>query len=168
MSIFNMFFSLSGRIRRRDFWLYSILITIVTWILNFTAYGVWGHGKNYFEALKLAKGQPLGPFVLSVYAITFMSLLARFPVNAKRWHDRNRTAWIAAFITAFAEFRFGLAIALHVVDTRFAPPVYNIASLVGMGFILWTFVECGCLDGVKGPNRYGPSPKTPVAQADVF
>jgi uncharacterized membrane protein YhaH (DUF805 family) len=24
---------------------------------------------------------------------------------------------------------------------------------------LWTFVECGCLDGTPGSNRFGPSPK---------
>jgi uncharacterized membrane protein YhaH (DUF805 family) len=26
---------------------------------------------------------------------------------------------------------------------------------------LWTFVELGCLDGARGENRYGPSPKGP-------
>ena len=168
MSVFTILFSLSGRIRRRDFWLYSILVTVLIWALNFTAYGLWGHGKNYFEALKLAKTQPLGPFVLSIYTISLLGMLARFPINAKRWHDRNRSAWIAAFMTAFAIFRYGLAIALQVTDVRHAPPVYDIFNMLGLALVVWTFVECGCLDGIKGPNRFGRSPKTPVAQADVF
>jgi uncharacterized membrane protein YhaH (DUF805 family) len=24
---------------------------------------------------------------------------------------------------------------------------------------IYLFIECGCLDGTPGPNRYGPSPK---------
>jgi uncharacterized membrane protein YhaH (DUF805 family) len=33
---------------------------------------------------------------------------------------------------------------------------------------IWGFVELGFLDGTKGPNRYGPSPKGVGSDAPVF
>jgi uncharacterized membrane protein YhaH (DUF805 family) len=33
---------------------------------------------------------------------------------------------------------------------------------------LAAFIMLGCLDGTKGPNRFGPSDKYPTAVADTF
>ena len=168
MSILNLFFSLSGRLRRRDFWLYSILVVIGAFALDYTAFRMWGRGPNYIKALKFAETQPLGPFLLTVYAVNVLSVVLRFPIGAKRWHDRNRGVWIAASMSGYWLLMQALAIGLHVTDIRHAPPIYDIMNWIGLPLGLWTIVECGCLDGTKGPNRFGPSPKKVEAPADVF
>ena len=65
--------------------------------------------------------EPLIIFSIIIYFI------AGLVINAKRWHDRDRSAWwlLIEFI-----------------------PVLNI----------WAFVECGCLRGTYGRNRFGPDP----------
>jgi uncharacterized membrane protein YhaH (DUF805 family) len=50
-------------------------------------------------------------------------------VQVKRWHDRDKSGWMV---------------------------LINFIPIVGF---LWTFIECGFLDGTPGPNKYGPSPK---------
>jgi uncharacterized membrane protein YhaH (DUF805 family) len=50
-------------------------------------------------------------------------------VQVKRWHDRDKSGWMV---------------------------LINLIPIIGW---LWTFIECGFLDGTPGPNRYGPSPK---------
>jgi uncharacterized membrane protein YhaH (DUF805 family) len=59
-------------------------------------------------------------------------------LQIKRWHDRDKSGWW--------------------VLIAFVPIIGGI----------WAFVECGCLDGTQGPNRYGPSPKGIGAAPDVF
>ncbi len=60
------------------------------------------------------------------------------------------------------------AICLHVTDLRYAPLNYSVMVWISMPIALWTFIECGCMDGTKGPNRFGPSPKKVDAAAEVF
>ena len=55
-------------------------------------------------------------------------------VGAKRWHDRNRSGW------------------------------WVLIALVPVIGPLWTLVECGCLKGTEGENRYGPDPLAPALE----
>jgi uncharacterized membrane protein YhaH (DUF805 family) len=47
-------------------------------------------------------------------------------VLIKRWHDRGRSGWMA------------------------------LVYLIPLAGPIWTFVECGCLEGTRGPNQFGP------------
>jgi uncharacterized membrane protein YhaH (DUF805 family) len=47
---------------------------------------------------------------------------------AKRWHDRDKSGWWSLII---------------------------LIPLVGP---IWLLVECGILEGTRGPNRFGPDP----------
>ena len=78
------------------------------------------------------------PIVLLTYLTFIPAVWIDLAVTVKRWHDRDKSGWM--------------------VLISFIP-------LIGM---IWTFVECGCLDGTPGPNRFGESPKTPVTTAQVF
>ncbi len=55
-------------------------------------------------------------------------------VGAKRWHDRDRSGW------------------------------WVLIALVPVIGPLWTLVECGCLKGTDGDNRYGPDPLAPALE----
>ncbi len=49
-------------------------------------------------------------------------------VSAKRFHDRDKPGWWA---------------------------LIGLVPVIGL---IWVAVECGCLTGSAGPNRYGPNP----------
>jgi uncharacterized membrane protein YhaH (DUF805 family) len=57
---------------------------------------------------------------------------------SKRWHDRNKTGWL-----------------------------YLVLFVPVIGW-LWTFIECGLLDGTPGRNHYGRSPKGLGEEAPLF
>lgn len=57
---------------------------------------------------------------------------------AKRWHDRDKSGWMY---------------------------LIQLIPLVGP---IWQLVECGCLEGTPGRNKYGPSPKGIGDEAKVF
>ena len=58
--------------------------------------------------------------------------------SVKRLHDQDLTGWIAALF--------------------FVPYVGGLAA----------FIVLGCLEGTKGPNKFGPSEKFPEAIAETF
>lgn len=51
-----------------------------------------------------------------------------FAVGIKRWHDRGKSGW------------------------------WILIGLIPVIGGIWTFVECGCLRGTFGANRYGEDP----------
>lgn len=64
------------------------------------------------------------------------ALAALYPsicVIARRWHDREKSGW------------------------------WTLIVLIPILGALWIFVECGCLKGTDGPNRFGADPLAPGA-----
>lgn len=49
-------------------------------------------------------------------------------VGVKRWHDRNKSAW------------------------------WILIALIPYIGGIWILIECGCLRGTLGPNRFGGDP----------
>ena len=62
-------------------------------------------------------------------------MVAAFAIGVKRWHDRGKSGWW--------------------ILIGFIP-------LIGP---IWTFIECGCLKGTQGDNRFGPDPLAPRLEA---
>jgi len=58
-------------------------------------------------------------------------------IQVKRWHDRNKS---------------GLWVLIAIIP------------YIGA---LWTFIECGCLRGTAGANRFGPDPLDKTAAHDA-
>ena len=58
-------------------------------------------------------------------------LVAWIAISVKRWHDRNKSGWWV---------------------------LIGLVPLVGP---IWIFIECGCLRGTDGDNRFGPDPLSP-------
>ena len=77
-------------------------------------------------------GQTAGVIVALLELALFLPyLVASLAVSVKRWHDRDKSGWW--------------------VLIGFVPIIGTI----------WTFVECGCLRGTDGDNRFGPDPLAP-------
>lgn len=57
-----------------------------------------------------------------------ISIYLGIALYAKRWHDRDKSGW------------------------------WTLIALVPVIGAIWLIVECGILEGTKGPNRFGPDP----------
>jgi len=56
------------------------------------------------------------------------SIYFALAIYAKRWHDRDKSGW------------------------------WSLIVLVPVIGAIWLIVECGILEGTRGPNRFGPDP----------
>ncbi len=161
MSIFQFLFSPRGRIRRRDFWLYSICIALAYYAVTFFVHRFVFNlpDKAYFFDLAGWITFNPTPFTLVVMSILVLRIWPSLCVLMKRWHDRNRPWWIPVAIYAgswsavFVQRSYGFR------SPHPSLAVIILLGLVAAGVGIWQFIECGCLDGTKGPNQYGPSPK---------
>ena len=64
-----------------------------------------------------------------VYSILLIfSIYFALAVYAKRWHDRDKSGW------------------------------WSLIALVPIIGGIWLLVECGILEGTRGPNQFGPDP----------
>jgi uncharacterized membrane protein YhaH (DUF805 family) len=76
-------------------------------------------------------------------------------VNAKRLHDRDRSAW---WLVAPALLLASIAVALSWGASGLMLAVNAAVVLFTLPITLWLVVEAGFLAGSLGPNRYGPEP----------
>lgn len=107
----RFYFSLSGRVDRRSYWLYFMLpsIALASALLALSLEG------DIDQSVEWGLGIPL--------------LWPAIAVQAKRWHDINRSGWWI---------------------------LINFVPFVGP---LVAFVVNGFLRGTSGPNRFGPVPQ---------
>jgi uncharacterized membrane protein YhaH (DUF805 family) len=125
MDFAHLFFSFDGRIRRMHFWIGVIVLWVVQW-------AVWSVTIGGAMGAAVMAGNPGAAFsgVGLIGVVVFVAMVwPSVALQAKRWHDRNKTGWMV---------------------------LINFIPLVGW---LWTLIECGFVDGTPGPNTYGPSPK---------
>ena len=111
MTLSQFLFSFNGRISRKPYWLFMLFLLIIS-IPPF----VLGVGREQEE--------------LYGDITTLILLWPMLAVQAKRWHDRDKSAWwlLMGFI-----------------------------PVVGW---LWALIENGFLVGTIGANRFGPAPQS--------
>ena len=111
MNITWLLFSFKGRISRLPFWVFTLASMTIALIPAFFIYGV---GTDQAENF-----------------VNISSLIFLWPalaVQAKRWHDRDKSAWWI---------------------------LINLVPLVGF---IWALVENGFLRGTGATNRFGEAP----------
>lgn len=106
-----LLFSFQGRINRLPFWLFTLASIPVI----------------YFGAEWLAGFADL-PLRAAFDLAAVIMLLPALAVQAKRWHDRNKSAWWI---------------------------LINFVPVIGP---IWTLIECGALQGTRGANAFGEDP----------
>lgn len=67
-----------------------------------------------------------------------LSIWISVAISVKRCHDRGQSGW------------------------------YYLISLIPLIGFIWWLVNLGILKGDQGPNKYGPSPRSADAMAEVF
>jgi uncharacterized membrane protein YhaH (DUF805 family) len=130
----------SGRSRRQEYWMFTLFVAIVY------AAGLGLMFAGGFSFNPDGTGEPgvlfwVGAGLIGLFALgTFIPMIA---VVVRRLHDRDMSGWwyLGAIVAGLIPFVGFLA---------------SIALLVVM-----------CLEGTRGPNRFGPDPKDPT-EANVF
>lgn len=164
MPLKDLLFSFEGRIRRRDWWLWSIGIGIV-WAVVFAALSAALFGLSFMTALAGGPELPQGWAFTAYSLITFIPLLwVQAALAAKRAHDRNHRAQIAVGLTVVASLAsFAPEIVDLATNAALTENVFNtlyMATNFAIAVVnLYLMVVLGFLDGTQGPNRFGRSPK---------
>ena len=120
----GLLFSFQGRINRAKFWLVHVAMWVVVAIVFSVILGSAAMSSDPQAALQ-SVGVVGGLVLLVVYILALWIGLA---IAAKRWHDRDKSAWCILIV--------------------FVP-------VVGP---FWYLIECGFLRGTTGANKYGSDP----------
>jgi uncharacterized membrane protein YhaH (DUF805 family) len=113
-TLLRLLFSFQGRIPRRTYWGLTLSVVVVAFAAMFVITLAFGEDSQ---------ATTLGSLVIEVFMLWLY-----FATEARRWHDRNKSAaWI----------------------------LIRLVPIVGQ---VWVGIEVGCLRGTQGPNRYGPDP----------
>ena len=122
----------SGRSRRKEYWMFTLLSVIVSIVLVGLLFG--GMSANEAGEPQMGVLAYLATGLLVIWGLA--SIVPSIAVQVRRFHDQDKSGWF--------------------ILLGFIPYVGGIVALVFM-----------CIEGTKGPNRFGPDPKDP-ASADVF
>jgi uncharacterized membrane protein YhaH (DUF805 family) len=120
----SLLFSFHGRINRAKFWLVHVVMWVVVLVVFGAILGSAAMSSDPQAALQ-SVGVVGGLILLVVYILALWIGLA---IAAKRWHDRNKSAWWILIV--------------------FVPAVGG----------LWYLIECGFLKGTTGANKFGSDP----------
>ncbi len=162
MSIFQLLFSFKGRARRRDWWLASIGLFAFVTAAEFAAHQLLTGRppEQFFEERPLRSD----PYSLAQWALMGLAAWPSLAISVKRWHDRNRPAWVAVMVLAE---NYGQTFLQSQVGGGSGWLSYIAMMVIAFGLAIWQVIECGCLDST-GNNTYGPSPKGDDTALDVF
>jgi uncharacterized membrane protein YhaH (DUF805 family) len=128
----------TGRINRAKFWAGSIVVAILSVIVQLLLVRIGGLGLAAIVSLV---------FLYPAYAIWL-----------KRSNDRDRPPWMVQVFLALVVVN-NLATALIGLNPHGGRPfiLSLLTLLVGLGS-LWVLIDLGCLRGTVGQNQYGPDP----------
>lgn len=158
MALLSLLFSFNGRINRGQYWLGTISINLVNWMVMFGLAGssaIPGVEKNPAAALAAASSQLaiVGPLSLLVAWIALS-------LQWKRFHDRGQSGWwsllpVAPIFIMMADF---------VTAVLQNWPLERLLSAWGLPFLalivicIGFFINLGCMNGTDGPNKYDQTP----------
>lgn len=163
MSI-SMFTGFAGRINRAKWWLGSIILAVLGFLLYLILAAIFGVSFLMTDPAQMASVMRM----VAIIQIILIVILA-YPTTAlmiKRLNDRDRPSYFAYIFwapTVLAVLGGLTGLTMTTVDMGgVAIPtqsalgwVLSIASLV-VG--IWALIELGILKGTDGPNRHGPDP----------
>ena len=147
-------FSAKGRIRRSEWWLFTIGLAILSGILTLVVTGLVVGWEGMPFPVEPGVDWRVLAIRYGVAAIFFWPLLA---ASLRRAHDRNGSGWVVVLTYVL---NIGAEAAAYFVPVDPSTELilggaYLVVGLLG----LFLLITLGFLDGTKGPNKYGTSPK---------
>ena len=128
MTFFDFLFSIRGRVRRREFFLFALVMGAV--VLNWLA-GLRDMARQaHVDTRTMTDGYMSNLLTRSDthYAVLALLVVMTYTVVAKRLHDRGRSGWWQLLV---------------------------LVPVIGWG---WLLAELFILPGSSAANRYGPHP----------
>jgi uncharacterized membrane protein YhaH (DUF805 family) len=143
---FRRYAEFSGRSRRKEFWSFALLNVLVSMVLVALLLA-GGLPLATMENPAMAASEGFGTSFWVILGLIMLWTLAVFIPNlaltVRRLHDREMSGWF-----------FLLYVVLNMI------PFVNLIAAIA-------FLVIMCLEGTRGPNKYGPDPKDPT-RAEVF
>lgn len=158
MGLLPLLFSFNGRINRGQYWLGTISINVLNFMVMFGLAGasaVPGAEKNPAAALITASSQLaiMGPVSLLVAWIALS-------LQWKRFHDRGQSGWWS--MLPMAPIFFMVADLITAIVEHWAPErllgAWAMPFLALIAISIGFFINLGCLNGTDGPNKYDHTP----------
>jgi uncharacterized membrane protein YhaH (DUF805 family) len=147
MNIPDLLFFTQGRINRGKWWLGIVCIIGIVLTISLVLWSTLSTKLFYTFGGRL-----------TVFALTAFALFATYCINAKRFHDRNKSSAFAQIGLILNGIKAVLDLAGVTGDPWGANTADNLFQVAAMGVGIWYLVELGCLRGTAGPNKYGPDP----------
>ena len=137
-------FTFAGRMRRREYWWKTFLISSVLVGVIILAIAFEFIAKAVYRIEMPADVKAM--LAVGVILVTILCAVLAIPVSVRRLHDLNLSGWwyLAFFLPSF------------IPDA----PIRSVASIA-------MIVLLGGIDGTCGSNRFGPDPKGRKAHCDV-
>ncbi|MES2338185.1 MAG: DUF805 domain-containing protein [Pseudomonadota bacterium] len=152
------YFEFSGRSRRKEYWmfvLFTVIVSIVLGILDEVL------GLKFGESDSVRDNGVLG----SIFSLaTFIPSIA---VAVRRLHDTDRSGWWLVVPVVAVLVMIVAAIGGAMGGTSEGASVGLIVAMSIAGISGLILLVLFCLDGTRGPNRFGDDPKG-VAYEGVF
>lgn len=160
MPVPDILFSFKGRLRRHDWWLWSIVVTLAYLALNWVC-GVLFFGSG--GAILVNTGYRMNWALALEVVVALPFIFINTALAAKRAQDRNMTAWpfiaivVVYSLTGFLPQADQSLTAMQ--DGQTWQAVFLVLSTLSVLAALYSLIVLGFMDGTPGPNRFGRSPK---------
>ena len=147
-SVVTDFFKLSGRLNRFRYFIYRIILAVVTYILLLIGYKIIGY--EY--------GQVTTAAMIYNGVISLLMLIPTSCLNIRRLQDMNRGKAIAVAYAilkismAFTDFTFSDFKYMDTMSAYLVPTLATFSMMFDMYFMI--------SPGTYGKNRYGENPLT--------
>jgi uncharacterized membrane protein YhaH (DUF805 family) len=141
-----------GRIGRKSYWFATAAVPLIA-ILLFVIFDPFDLDTVLSGDLEQLQRDPV--LLTMLLTIAGLGLWMLAAVNAKRLHDRDRTAW---WLMAP-----GVLMVAGLVSSQWAAPklvlaICAAAALITLPVTIWLIVELGFHPGSSEANRFGPEP----------
>lgn len=154
------YFDFSGRSRRKEYWMFVLFTIICSFALGIADELL---GLTYGDTNGLRQNGVLS----SLFSLaTFVPSLA---VAVRRLHDTDRSGWwlFLPFIAAIVVVAVAVSSLTRGTGDLAGFGTGMILTLVVLGISGIVLLVFFCIDGTRGPNRFGEDPKG-VAYDGVF
>lgn len=141
---FRRYAEFSGRSRRKEYWMFALLMTIVYVVFGALMFSSVWPAVSSGSTMPWGNLAPTFWIALAVMGLfTLAIIVPGIAVTVRRLHDRDLSGWWYLGVVLIGQVPY-------------------IGGLVSLGFLVLM-----ALPGTPGPNRFGPDPKDPL-NTDVF
>ncbi|WP_423604022.1 DUF805 domain-containing protein [Sphingomonas sp. MS122] len=170
---FKRYFDFKGRSRRKEFWMYTLFVFLVSIVLTIVdgMLGLGGSATGDADLTDTSAGAAAafsGGWLTNIFALA--TLIPSIAVSVRRLHDLDRTGWwillpLAPYLLGIVLMIGGMAQAMNGGGiggmAGIAMLLFGVTLITAILLLVWY-----CMPGTAGPNRFGEDPKSQGTNAE--